>query len=324
MEGVSLKSRAIVFSICAGAVAFILALLATADGTIGSGNLSRALIPAIVCAVLCWACTERALSQTAAAIDSAIDRLTDATHGDLSGGIAPEITVNLPALAGAMEQLFAQMNANLATVHQMAMFDPVTALPNRTNFSLSVEGLLAATVTERHGALFFIDLDRFKAINDTLGHANGDLLLAMVADRLRKAADGIARDDAALLPVIGRLAGDEFTMFCPGAGTEGDALEIGRRLLFVLSAPFDLEGSDVAINASIGIALHPAHGDSLVDLMRAADAAMYRAKAAGRGRVEQYSAALAAEIADRAQLESDLRAAIDAKQFTLGPVDIVG
>ena len=135
MEGVSLKSRAIVFAMCAGAVAFILALVATSNGQIGIDNISRALIPAVVCAVMCWASAERSIASTAAAIDAAIARLTRAAHGDLDGEIPAEIEENVPELARAMNGLFQQLGANLESVHRLAMFDPVTSLPNRTNFA---------------------------------------------------------------------------------------------------------------------------------------------------------------------------------------------
>ncbi|WP_034160248.1 putative bifunctional diguanylate cyclase/phosphodiesterase [Sphingomonas sp. ERG5] len=317
MEGVSLKSRAIAFAMCAGAVAFILALVATSNGTIDIGNVARALIPAIVCAVMCWASAERAISATASAIDSAIARLTRAAHGDLDGEIPAEIAENVPQLASAMRGLFQQLSCNLESVHRLAMFDPVTALPNRTNFRRTCERMLADMPQEVHAALFFIDLDRFKVVNDTMGHAMGDMLLGMVANRLRAVADRVVSETGATQPLIGRLAGDEFTMFFRDLRDPADAARIGRGILFALAEPFDLSGTDVEIGASIGIAMRPEHGVNLTDLMRAADAAMYHAKANGRGRVEYFSAALAEEIADRAQLESDLREAIDQNQFTL-------
>lgn len=317
MEGVSLKSRAIVFAMSAGAVAFILALVATAGDDLNVGNISRALIPAMVCAAMCWASAERSIAATAAAIDAAIARLARAAQGDLSGGIPPEIAENVPQLAVAMEGLFQQLGANLDSVHRLAMFDAVTALPNRTHFRRTCERLLDDMAPEKTGALFFIDLDRFKAVNDTMGHATGDVLLGMVANRLRAVADRVGAETGAAPPLIGRLSGDEFTMFFCDIANLADAARIGRSVLFALAEPFDLDSGEVAIGASIGIALRPEHGTNLTDLMRAADAAMYRAKATGRGRAEHFSDALASEIADRALLESDLREAIDRDEFAL-------
>jgi len=317
MEGVSLKSRAIMFAMCAGAVAFILALVATSSGQNGVTSVARALIPAVVCAVMCWASAERAIAGTASAVDAAIARLTRAAHGDLDSEIPPEIAENVPQLAAAMNGLFLQLGANLDSVHRLAMFDPVTALPNRTNFRRTCERALTDMLPGAGAALFFIDLDRFKTVNDTMGHAMGDMLLGMVANRLRAVADRVSSEIGVSPPLIGRLAGDEFTMFFHGVADPAEAARIGRSVLFALSEPFDLVGNDVEIGASIGMALRPEHGENLTDLMRAADAAMYHAKANGRGRAEHFTDELAGKIADRVQLEGELREAIEEGQFTL-------
>ncbi len=321
MGGASLKSRAITFAMATGAASFILALAATSSGQIDGDSVARALIPAIVCAAMSWASAERAISATAGAIDAAIARLARAAHGDLDGDIPAEIEENVPQLAHAMEALFQQIAANLESVHRLAMFDPVTGLPNRTHFRRSCERMLTDMPMGTEAALFFIDLDRFKSVNDTMGHAMGDMLLGMVANRLRAVADRLTADGDAsggrTPPLIGRLAGDEFTMFFPEITDPGEAARISRGVLFALGEPFDLGGHDVEIGASIGIALRPEHGSTLTELMRAADAAMYHAKATGRGRAEHFTESLAAQIADRAQLECDLREAISLNQFAL-------
>lgn len=317
MESTTLKSRAIVFAICAGAVAFILALCATASAGVDAGSIGRAIIPAIVCAAMCWASAERSVASTAAAIDAAIQRLARAAEGDLDGGIPPEIGECVPQLATAMTGLFRQLGANLESVNRLAMYDPVTALPNRTHFRRATERMLTDMPLGQRAALLFIDLDRFKSVNDTMGHATGDMLLGMVANRLRAVADRASLEGGAKHPLIGRLAGDEFTMFFPDLPDARDAMRISRGVLFALSEPFDLAGTEIMIGASIGIALRPDHGTTLHDMMRAADAAMYHAKAGGRGRAEHFSELLAAEIADRAQLEADLRDAVDRDEFTL-------
>ncbi len=317
VEGFSLKSRAVAFAMCAGAVAFILALAANSHGTVSVESASRALIGAIICAVMCWASAERTISATAAAIDAAIARLSRAANGDLESEIPEEVHECVPPLAAAMDGLFRQLHSNLESVQRLAMFDPVTGLANRTNFRRTSERMLAALGPGDTAVLYFIDLDRFKAVNDTLGHATGDVLLGMVANRLRAVADRFAAESDAKPPLIGRLAGDEFTMFFPELRNPRDAERIGRGILFALSEPFDLADQEVQIGASIGIALRPEHGTTLHDLMRAADAAMYHAKALGRGRAEHFTDTLAAEIAERAQLESDLREAVDKAQFAL-------
>jgi diguanylate cyclase (GGDEF)-like protein len=150
-----------------------------------------------------------------------------------------------------------------------------------------------------------------------MGHATGDMLLGMVANRLRAVADSVSIDEVTDKPLIGRLAGDEFTMFFPRLDDPREATRIGRGVLYALTEAFDIAGAEIEIGASIGIAIRPDHGTTLHDLMRAADAAMYHAKATGRGRAEHFSEELAAELADRAQLEVDLRTAVDRDQFTL-------
>lgn len=317
MNGVSLKSRAIVFAICAGAFVFILALAASSRGQFDVVTATRALIAAIICAAMCWAYAERTIATTAAAIDAAILRLSSAANGDLESEIPPEVGQCVPQLADAMTGLFRQLHSNLDSVQRLALFDPVTALPNRIHFRRSAERMLTEMPVDTMAALFFIDLDRFKAVNDTLGHAMGDQLLAMVANRLRAVADRFTRDVEAQAPLIGRLSGDEFTMFFPALAHVRNADRIGRGILFALSEPFDLADQEVCIGASVGIAMRPEHGSTLTDLMRAADAAMYHAKSNGRGRAEHFSERLAAEIADRARLESDLRGAVERGQFAL-------
>ena len=315
MEGATLKSRAI--AMAAGAFAFILSLVATSSGGIGMGGVARALVPAIVCAVMCWGAAERAIAATAAAIDAAIGRLARAAQGDLDSPIPQEIGENVPQLANAMAALFEQIAANLDSVQRLAMYDTVTGLPNRAHFRRSCERMLSDLPAGATATLFFIDLDRFKAVNDTMGHAMGDMLLGMVANRLRAVADRVTLELESPPPLIGRLAGDEFTMYFPGLGDAQVAARIGRGILFALGETFDLNGNEVEIGASIGIARRPDHGTTLTDMMRAADAAMYHAKAMGRGRAEHFNDSLAAQIADRVQLEADLRDAIVRNQFAL-------
>jgi len=317
MEGDSLKSRAVVFALCAGAVAFFLALLATSQGLINGTSIACALIPAVVCGAMCWASAERAISSTAGAIDAAIARLTAAARGDLDSAIPAEVGRTVPQLAGAMDDLFRQLGANLENIHRLALFDAVTGLPNRIHFRTTCERALEAMPADGSAALLFVDLDRFKQVNDTLGHAMGDELLGMVAARLRAVVDRIAAEAGVAQPLIGRLAGDEFTVFLPGVAETAAVSRIGRAILFALAEPFALAGTDWDIGASMGIAQRPQHGVALADLMRAADLAMYHAKAQGRGRVEHFTDTLAAELADRSQLDRDLRTALEADQFML-------
>jgi diguanylate cyclase (GGDEF)-like protein len=314
MKAATLKSRAIVFALCAGGVAFFLSLLVTTNGSLHGSDLARALIPAIVCATMCWASTQRIVANTAEAIDLAIDRLAEAAGGDLAGPIPTPVSKTVPRLSEAMASLFGQLSANLNRVERLAMVDPVTGLPNRSSFRAACESLIAASTHDSRAALLFIDLDRFKAVNDTNGHAAGDMLLTQVADRLRTIAGESRQQGAA---VVGRLAGDEFTVFLPVLRHADDAERMGQRIIESLAEPFHVAGNELSIGASVGLALYPAHGANLSELMRAADAAMYRAKDLGRGRVERFGSAIERHLAARTELDGELRRALARDEFGL-------
>ena len=318
MEGISLKSRAIAFAVCIGAAAFILALLASNEVGSEGEALTRALIVSLVCGIMSWASAERSIATIAGSIDAAIARIVSAAQGDLTSPTPPEVAEGMPELSSALDILFGQVRSNLESVHALAMFDPVTSLANRTNFRREADRALRGLSDDAKSALLFIDLDNFKSVNDTYGHAQGDQLLGMVANRLRVVAGAEAnRAGAAAAPVVGRLAGDEFTILFPKIDDENDAARIARGLLAALTEPFELQGHCLDVGASIGVALRPEGGRSLTTLMRAADVAMYHAKASGRGQFQFYSDALAQRVAHRSQLEIELREAIQREEFAL-------
>lgn len=316
IEGTSLKARAIVFALSVGAVAFILSVLPNLGRIDEIDIIWHAVIPAVVVAAMCWAAAERAIAVTAEAIDAAITRMARAARGDLDSAIPPEVGECVPELSSAMADLFAQLNANLTSIERMALFDTVTSLPNRNHFRGQCELALAGLKPAAQAALLFIDLDRFKTVNDTLGHAAGDILLAQVAERLRNVASrgSAAGRDA---PLLGRLAGDEFTVFLPDVADRIEVDRVGAAILAMLTEPFDVHGHEIEIGASIGVALRPDHGRDLTDLMKAADAAMYQAKESGRGRVYHFDAELAERLEARAVLDQDLRQAVAGRQFEL-------
>jgi len=298
----------------------VLAVLAILFAGMAALDLRTALVAVIfaaACSAILLIATSRAAAARRVAINGAVQRLGIAATGDLSSRIPAETTAHAPELAKAMAALFEAQTNTLETVNHLALFDAVTSLPNRTHFRRSCERLLDEMTGRQSAALLFIDLDSFKRVNDTMGHATGDLLLERVANRLRAVGDRFAVECDRQPPLIGRLAGDEFTMFFVGI-TDPDILaRICRSVLFALSEPFRLHDIDVTIGASIGVAQRPEHGETLTELTRAADAAMYHAKANGRGRAEHFSEALAADIAQRSQLETELREAIRDDQFML-------
>ena len=133
-------------------------------------------------------------------------------------------------------------------------------------------------------AMLFVDLDRFKLVNDSLGHARGDQLLIMVANRLRVIVSAEFGGSVKRRPLLARLAGDEFTLFFPDIKSSSDIERVARRVALAIGEPFELCGHSVDIGASIGVSICPDHGSSIESLMRAADIAMYHAKSNGGGR----------------------------------------
>jgi diguanylate cyclase (GGDEF)-like protein len=156
-------------------------------------------------------------------------------------------------------------------------------------------------------AVLFLDLDRFKVVNDSLGHAAGDLLLQTVAERIRTAVRG---EDS-----VTRLGGDEFAVLCTDVGTPDDAVQVARRIIAAVKRPIQLEGQEVFVTTSLGISLYPADATQPEGLLKSADAAMYRAKSQGRDLVERYVPELGAAALEQLGLESHLQRAIENDQL---------
>ena len=165
--------------------------------------------------------------------------------------------------------------------------------------------------------MLFVDLDRFKMVNDSLGHARGDQLLIMVANRLRVVVNAEFSGNARTRPLLARLAGDEFTMFFPEIASLDEIERIARRVVLAISEPFELCSHSVDIGASIGVAISPDHGSSIEFLMRAADIAMYRAKSNGGGQHCLFNADLAAEHQSKVETEKALTEAVNRGEFVL-------
>lgn len=195
-------------------------------------------------------------------------------------------------------------------ISQLACFDTLTGLSNRHHFLERVEAAFRDSADGRGFALQWLDLDRFKEVNDTLGHPAGDALLRQVAERL---AASVRQDD-----VVARLGGDEFAILQKsGAVGAHEASVLARRLISTLSQPYQVLGNSVSIGASAGIALAPCHGTTPDDLFMNADLALYRAKTQGRGRFVFFEEGLQAEARERRQIETDLRRALEGNQLEL-------
>jgi len=193
---------------------------------------------------------------------------------------------------------------------RLAMYDSLTGLANRNRMSKLLTSTLAAyKAAKRSCAVMMIDLDRFKKVNDTLGHPAGDELLKQVADRLGRVAEKGWE--------IGRLGGDEFQVILPDIDDRGRLGEIAKKIIAMVSQPYSIEGSRCVIGASIGMAIAPYDGVSGDELVRSTDLALYAAKGGGRGQFRFYSNDLHSEAERRSRIEEDLRDALTNEQIHL-------
>ncbi|ALK99456.2 diguanylate cyclase [Massilia sp. WG5] len=216
-------------------------------------------------------------------------------------------------LAGANRLLQAEIVERRqaeARVHHMAYHDALTGLPNRALLSERLDrAMLAARRDGRKLAVMFIDLDRFKTINDSLGHLTGDHLLKEVANRLCRVVRA--------LDTVARLGGDEFVVLVPGVRAAEECGLIGEKIIAALAEPVRFEGRNLHISPSIGICLCPDDGDDVETLMRKADSAMYHAKASGRNNYQFFAERMNVAAARRFELETSLRGALERQEFTL-------
>jgi diguanylate cyclase (GGDEF)-like protein len=228
----------------------------------------------------------------------------------LHGSIFTEPGSTAPCLILQAHDITARRRAE-AGLHHIAFHDSLTGLPNRRRFGdLLAQAVEAAHADPRQGfAVIFIDFDRFKLINDSLGHAAGDEFLVGVAQRLR---DALRPDD-----VVARLGGDEFAVLLQRIDHEAGVIAMAERLLKVLRLPLDVAGTELTSSASLGITTSVIGYERPEDVLRDADIAMYRAKDAGKDRYALFDAALHTEVTRRVQLEGDLRRAIGEGQLSL-------
>jgi diguanylate cyclase (GGDEF)-like protein len=262
------------------------------------------------------------LAPVASAMDQGVRILPLIYQGELLGAIAlgafrsvrPDEDDLRQAERVAGQVVLALANARMVDqIRSLAYFDSLTGLPNRVSFKRKLTEEL-----ERSGqqglrlAVCFLDLDHFSRINDTLGHRLGDRLVQEVAHRVRACCHRHAP-----AAEVARLGGDEFTVIVPDLTGDDTASQLGTRLLESFNTPFALDGHEVFISASIGIAEFPGDGTDLESLLKNADLAMYQAKKAGRNTVQSFATSMGISANKRLALEGELRRAIDLEQFTL-------
>ncbi|GAB4178686.1 MAG: hypothetical protein Tsb0017_17110 [Geothermobacteraceae bacterium] len=203
-----------------------------------------------------------------------------------------------------------KLQENQQALEHLALHDPLTSLPNRNLFMDRLrQGISKARRHKRQLALMFIDLDRFKNVNDTLGHSSGDCYLQEIAARL----GGCVRSS----DTVARLGGDEFVLLLEEVQDRNSVARMARNFLRVIADSLALEGHELFPSASIGISMFPEDADSAEDLMKCADAAMYQAKDHGRNTFQFYTPELRTRVQDQLILESSLRQALDRDQFCL-------
>jgi diguanylate cyclase (GGDEF)-like protein/PAS domain S-box-containing protein len=212
-----------------------------------------------------------------------------------------------------------RMAGSLTDITEGKVSDPLTGLPNRVLFLDRLGQSMERA--KRHGcvsAVLFVDLDRFKLVNDSLGHEAGDRFLTAIANRLERSVrtvDTVARVNSEV--TVARIGGDEFTILLENVRHASDAVRVAERIQNCLKQPFDLDGRQLFISASIGIATSETAYSSAQDLLRDADTAMYRAKALGKARCEVFDIEMREAAITRLGLETDLRRAIERHEFEL-------
>ncbi|MEO5696487.1 MAG: EAL domain-containing protein, partial [Burkholderiaceae bacterium] len=249
-----------------------------------------------------------------------------------SGSTWFELSVSRKSVAAGDKPRFIVLSREIterkvaeARIARLAYFDSLTGLPNRYSFLDRVNKEIArAGIAGERLAVLFMDLDGFKNINDTMGHASGDLLLQWAAARIR---DGLRPSDVLSRPMaldhrsdefeLARLGGDEFTALILGIEHPDDAAVVARRIGAMMRTPFVLEGRHVTVTTSVGIAIYPDDGSDGATLLKHADTAMYHAKQAGRDNAQAYRPAFTSELLRLLELDTSMRTALEQGQFHL-------
>lgn len=263
---------------------------------------------------LLWIAARHGFGRAAVAallLNVGVALLTRESDVERSGGLALQFGLLTVTLAGLLLGAVMRERQRLtAHLRYLALHDPLTGLGNRRLFNESLGQALAGPAASRRPlAVILMDFDNFKAINDSLGHAAGDLVLRLVGERLRTC---VRPGD-----VVARLGGDEFALLLDDLHGPGEASEVAGRLLRALEDPVPVQGFALRVGASVGVALRGPDAQDSETLLRNADVALYHAKAHHRGRAQLFDAAMHASVLERLELEADLRGAIARGAFEL-------
>jgi diguanylate cyclase (GGDEF)-like protein len=224
--------------------------------------------------------------------------------------MAAQLAVARDMTRDYQQRLEEKVEQRTRQLQHLAEHDPLTHLPNRRQlFVLLDHALRRAAQNQRHVGVFFVDIDNFKNLNDSMGHAFGDQVLAGIARRLEDAAQSFG--------FVGRLGGDEFTAVYEDAPSADAALDAGRRLVEIFEQPLVINEREVVVRASVGASLFPNHGNRAEDLLSAADAALFQAKALGRSQLAIFTPELLATATRKFTIEQGLRRAIEQGEFEL-------
>ena len=315
-DGRAQKISNAILSGTAGFASFVFSLAAFLYITELDEQILASIVAGTFCLLICYIASERPNTESARALAALADRLLAVERSDFTSPTPAIVKRTLPKLAAAVENLFDEVRSSIENAHALGMYDPVTSLPNRLHFRAEADKLLNQ-VGKAQSAMMFVDLDRFKSVNDHLGHARGDQLLVMVANRLRVVVTAELSECGSPRPLLARLAGDEFTMFFPKVDSVAEVEMLARRIALAVSEPFELQGHSIDIGASIGVAISPDNGQTVEALMRAADLAMYRAKQRGGGQHYLFSESLAKEHQSRIEIEAALTDAVPRGELRL-------
>jgi len=234
--------------------------------------------------------------------------LNNAADGELDSVVPSSAMRELHEIASAYSAMSGAIQESTDSLVHRAFHDPLTGLPNRALFLQGFTRALSGPLRNNRVAVLFLDVDRFKYLNDTLGHAVGDQLLSVFSQRVVGAAEG---------QMVARLGGDEFTVLIQSTNAQSTALRITERILHSLRRPFSLSGHEMFVTSSIGIAVSTHTDRTSTELLRKADIALYRAKAEGRSRYVLFSPELDASPAEQFDLDNALRRSVERQELLL-------